>query len=55
MNHANADTRKAPPTSRALLDRGLLHGIRFIAGIAIAIGGAGVLLSDLIHLMPSLG
>ena len=55
MNHPTVVTRKALPASSILTGSRRLHEIRFVAGIAIAIGGAGVLLSDLIHLMPSLG
>ena len=53
MNHLIADSRKPLPTSSVLPGRRLLHEIRFVAGIAI--GGASVLLSDLIQLMPALG
>ncbi len=55
MNHASAETRKALRASGALGHRRLLHEIRFVAGVAIALGGAGVLLSDLIHRVPSFG
>ena len=55
LNHLIADRRKPLPTSSVLPGRRLLHEIRFVAGIAVAIGGTGVLLSDLIHLMPALG
>ncbi|MBE0621187.1 MAG: hypothetical protein IH605_11385 [Burkholderiales bacterium] len=55
MNQANADTPKALSASGTLPHRRLLHEIRFLAGVAIALGGAGVLLSDLIRLMPLLG
>ncbi len=39
----------------AFSGRGLAHTIRFVAGVAITLGGAGVLLSDLFHLMPAFG
>jgi len=55
MNHANADTRKTPAAGIALSSSRRLHEIRFVAGIAIALGGAGALLSDLTRLMPLLG
>ncbi len=55
MNHTTADTRKTPPANGALPRHRRLHEIRLLAGIAIASGGASVLLSDLIHLVPSLG
>ena len=55
MNHLIADRRKPLPTDSVLPGRRLLHEIRFVAGTAIALGGAAVLLSDLIHLMPALG
>ena len=55
MNHPIAATWKPVITSIALPGRRLADRIRFVAGIAITLGGAGVLLSDLIHLMPSFG
>ena len=55
MKRLSVDTQNALPPSIALPDRRRLHEIRFVAGIAIALGGAGVLLSDLAHHMPSLG
>ena len=55
MKRLSIGTHKALPTSIALPDRRRLHQIRSVAGIAIALGGAGVLLSDLAHHMPSLG
>jgi hypothetical protein len=55
MKHPSAATRKPPPPGSILAGSRRLHEIRFVAGIAIAVGGAGVLLSDLIHLVPALG
>jgi len=39
----------------AFSGRGLVREIRFLAGLAIALGGAGVLLSELTRLMPRFG
>ena len=55
MNHSIAATWKPAITGIVLPGRRLGDKIRFVAGIAITLGGAGVLLSDLIHLMPSFG
>jgi len=46
---------KAVIISTALPGRRLAHKIRFAGGIAITLGGAAALLSDLIALIPSLG
>ena len=55
MNHSIAATWKPAITSIALPGRRLGDKIRFVAGIAISVGGAGVLLSDMMHLIASLG
>ncbi len=55
MNHPIADARKLEPTGLAVPGSSLTLRIRFVAGMAIVLGGAGVLLSDLLHLMPPLG
>lgn len=55
MNHLIAATRKPVITSIALPGRRFANKIRFVAGIAITLLGAGVLLSDLIALIPSFG
>ena len=54
MKRQSADTRKPPYPSMGQSGRLLLHEIRFVAGIALALGGAGVLLSDLALRIPSL-
>jgi len=55
MNHSIAASWKPAITSIALPGRRLGDKIRFVAGIAISVGGAGVLLSDMMHLIASLG
>ena len=55
MNHLTVVARKPLSSNSVIAGSRRLQEIRFVAGIAIAIGGAGVLLSDLIHVMPSLG
>ncbi len=54
MNHPIAATWKLQVTSIALPGGRLGNKIRFVAGVVITLGGAGVLLADLI-LMPSFG
>ena len=53
MNHPNATGWKPAATSIAFPGHGLADKIRFVGGIAISLGGAAVLLSDLIALVPS--
>lgn len=55
INHLIAERWKPPITGNANPRGRFARNVRFVAGIAIATGGAGVLLSDLIHLMPALG
>jgi len=55
MNHPIADPRKPTTTSIGVLGRQFAHKLRFVASIAITLGGAGVLVSDLIRLLPSFG
>lgn len=55
MNHLIADSWKPLITISAIPAARFAHEIRFVAGIAIALGGAGLLLSDLIHVAPSFG
>ena len=55
INYPIAATRKTAITSIALPGRRLGDKIRFVAGIAITLVGAGVLLSDLIPLIRSFG
>jgi len=55
MNHSIAAARKPMITSIALPGRRFADKSRFVAGIAITLLGAGVLLSDLIALIPSFG
>ena len=55
MNHLIAATRKPVITSIALPGRRFADKSRFVAGIAITSGGAGVLLSDLLAIIPSFG
>lgn len=55
MNYPIAAYRKPASTSVAIPGRRLADKIRFIAGLAISVGGAGVLLSDMMHLIASLG
>ena len=55
MNHPIAATWKPQVTSIALPGRRLGDKIRFVAGVVITLGGAGVLLSDMMHLIASLG
>lgn len=54
-DHPIAATWKPEITAIALPGRRLADRIRFLAGIATTLGGAGVLLSDLIALIPPLG
>ena len=55
MNHPIAATWKPAITSIAIPGRRFGDEIRFVAGIAITLFGAGVLLSDLIPLIRSFG
>ena len=55
MNHSIAASWKPVITSTALPGRRLGDKIRFAAGLVISVGGAGVLLSDMMHLIASLG
>ena len=55
MNQQTAATRKPAITSIAGPGRRRTHKVRLVAGIAINLGGAGLLLSDPTHLLPSLG
>lgn len=55
MNHPTAATWKPVITSIALPGLRRAVNIRFVAGIAISLVGAGVLLSDLIPLIQSFG
>jgi len=52
MNHPIAATWRPAIASIAIPGRRLADRIRFVAGIAITLGGAGVLLSDFIALIP---
>lgn len=53
MNHSTAVTRKPTITSIALSDRRLADKIRFLAGIAITLAGAGVWLGDMARFISS--
>ncbi len=53
MNHPIAAAWKPVITSIALPGRRLADRIRFVAGIAITLGGAGVLLADIARLISS--
>ncbi len=55
MNYAIAAYWKPASTSVPIPARRLVDKIRFVAGLAISVGGAGVLLSDMMHLIASLG
>jgi hypothetical protein len=55
MIHLNAATWKPVITSAYLPGRRLGGKIRFIAGITITLAGAGVLLSNMMPLIASLG
>ena len=54
MNHLIAERSKPLITGSTIPGGRFARNARFVAGIAIALGGAGVLLSDLIHRVPSL-
>lgn len=53
MNHPNAVTRKQTITGIALSARRFADKIRFVAGIAISLVGAGVLLADMARFISS--
>jgi len=53
MNHPTAVTRKPTITSIALSDRRFADKIRFLAGIAITLAGAGVWLADMARFISS--
>lgn len=55
MNRPVAASRTSPAASVAIPGRRLANKIRFVVGLSVSVGGAGVLLSDVMRLFASLG